>query len=63
MFRESTLPMLGQLVAEQVGEAIGQPDLRFVFPAISDISVKARAVNSLVQAGLSVEDARAVVGL
>ena len=62
-FRESTLPALAALIAEQVGEAIGQPDLRFVFPTISDISVRARAVNSLVQAGLSVEDARAVVGL
>ena len=62
LFRESTLPALGAIIAEQVGEAIGQPDLRFVFPT-ADISLKARAVNSLVQAGLSVEDALAVVGL
>ena len=63
MFRESTLPMLGQLVAEQVGEAIGQPDLRFVFPTISDISLKARAVHSLTQSGMTIADARAVVGV
>ena len=63
MVRESTLPALAAIIAEQVGEAIGQPDLRFVFPTISDISVKARAVNSMTQAGLTVEVAREIVGL
>ena len=63
MFRESTLPMIGQLVAEQVGEAIGQPDLQFVFPTAPDISVRARAVASLVSSGMTIEEAREVVGL
>ena len=62
-FREATLPAIAAIIAEQVGEQIGQPDLRFVFPTISDISVRARAVNSLVQAGLKVEAAREIVGL
>ena len=61
-FRESTLPALGAIIAEQVGEQIGQLDLRFVFPH-ADISLKARAVNSLTQAGITVEDARELVGL
>ena len=60
--RETTLPMLGSLIAEQVGEAIGQP-FEFVFPTIADISVRARAVNSLTQAGLDVEVAREIVGI
>ena len=61
-FRESTLPALAAIIAEQVGEQIGQP-FTFVFPAISDVSLKARAVHSLTQSGMTIEDARAVVGL
>ena len=62
-FRESTLPAIAALVAEQVGEAIGQPDLQFVFPTVTDISLKARAVASLVSSGMTISDARSVVGL
>ena len=61
--REGTLPALAALIAEQVGEAIGQPDLRFVFPTISDIGVRARAVGGLVQAGVPLAEAREIVGL
>ena len=63
MFREATLPALATIIAEQVGEAIGQPDLRLVFPKISDIALLARAVNSLTQAGLDVAVAREIVGI
>ena len=63
MFRETTLPALGAIIAEQVGEAIGQPDLRFVFPTAPDISVRARAVASLVSSGMTIEEAREVVGI
>ena len=63
MFRESTLPALAALIAEQVGAAIGENDLRFVFPTISDVGVKARAVASLVSSGMTIADARQVVGL
>ena len=56
----------GQLVAEQVGEAIGQPDLAIrvsrPYPDISaDLRARSRALVS--QAGMTIEEAREVVGL
>ena len=39
VFRESTLPALGAILAEQVGEAIGQPDLALAFPKTPDIGI------------------------
>ena len=63
MFRETTLPALASLVAGQVGEAIGQPDLAFEFPKIADIGILSRAVGSLVTAGVPIEQAREIVGL
>ena len=63
MFRESTLPALGAILAEQVGEAIGQPDLALSFPKTPDVAILARAVGSLTAAGLDVSVAREIVGL
>ena len=59
----SAVPV-AELVAAQFSEALGEPvtlDLRR--GRATDIATQARAVNSLVQAGLSVEDARAVIGI
>ena len=63
VFRESTLPALGAIIAEQVGEAIGQPDLALAFPKTPDIGILSRAVGSLVTAGLDVTEARSIVGI
>ena len=63
VFRESTLPALGAILAEQVGEAIGQPDLALAFSKTPDIGILSRAVGSLVAAGLDVSVAREIVGL
>ena len=63
VFRESTLPALGAILAEQVGEAIGQPDLALAFPKTPDIGILSRAVGSLVTAGVPVKEAREIVGL
>ena len=67
-FTGSALPALGALIAEQLGEALGVEGLRFEFPQSTDLVSRSRAFRSLVgqqdgQPGLSVEDARAVVGL
>ena len=62
-FRETTLPALGAIIAEQVGEAIGQPDLAFAFPKQADVGVLSRAIGSLVTAGVPIEQAREIVGL
>ena len=63
VFRESTLPALGAILAEQVGEAIGQPDLALAFSKTPDIGILSRAVGSLVAAGLDASVAREIVGL
>ena len=63
VFRESTLPMLGAIIAEQAGEAIGEPDLALAFPKTPDIGILSRAVGSLVTAGMTIDDSRALVGL
>ena len=63
VFRESTLPALGAILAEQVGEAIGQPDLALAFPKTPDIGILSRAVGSLVAAGVPVSEARLIVGI
>ena len=52
LFRETTLPALGAIIAEQVGAAIGQPDLAVAFPKTPDIGILSRAVGSLVSAGV-----------
>ena len=62
-FRETTLPALGAIIAEQVGEAIGQPDLAFAFPKQAHVGVLSRAIGSLVTAGVPIEQAREIVGL
>ena len=63
VFRESTLPALGAIIAEQVGEAIGQPDLALAFPKTPDIGILSRAIGSLVTAGVDVNEAREIVGI
>ena len=63
VFRESTLPALGAIIAEQVGEAIGQPDLALAFPKTPDIGILSRAIGSLVAAGVPVSEARLIVGI
>ena len=63
VFRETTLPALGAIIAEQAGEAIGEPDLVLAFPKTPDIGILSRAVGSLVTAGVAVTEAREIVGL
>ena len=63
VFRETTLPALGAIVAAEVGPAIGQPDLALAFTKTPDIGVLARAVGSLVSAGVPIAEAREIVGV
>ena len=53
---------IAHLMASQLTEALGVTVTR-TLPRAADTATLARALQSLVGAGMSVEDARAVVGL
>ena len=57
-----TVEPLAALIADQLSEALGV-DVRLTMPRSADVATLARAVQSLTGAGMSVEDAREVVGL
>ena len=57
-----TIEPLAVLVASQLGEALGV-DVTLTMPRAADVATLARAVQSLTGAGMSIEDAREVVGL
>ena len=61
-FTVGTVEPLAVLVADQLSEALGER-VRLDVPRAADVATLARAVQSLTGAGLSVEDAREVVGL
>jgi len=63
VFLSETMPAIGNLLASQAAGPLGVPDLAFTFPAAGDIATRARAINSLVQAGATFADARSIVGL
>ena len=56
---------LGEMVAEELREKLEQPDLRLDFSAVtaSDIASRARAVRSMVDAGIELPSARRLAGL
>ena len=55
----------GEIVAAELADRLGTPGLRLDFSALfaSDITVRARAFASMVQAGMNVEKAAALSGL
>ena len=57
-----TVEPLAALIADQLSEALGV-DVTLTMPRSADVATLARAVQSLTGAGMSVEDAREVVGL
>ena len=57
-----TVEPLAALIADQLSEALGV-DVALTMPRSADVATLARAVQSLTGAGMSVEDAREVVGL
>ena len=61
LFNAVTMPAVGALIAEQLGEALGVPELRFVFPTPADLATRARAIQALTGAGMTLEDALAAV--
>ena len=60
-----TIEPAGRIVAEEIGDKIEEPDLRFDFTALraADVTGRARAMASMVSAGLSVDDAGRIAGL
>ena len=53
---------IATLIASQLGEALGE-EIAITLPRPTDMTSLARAVGSLVDSGMSIEDAREVVGL
>ena len=61
-FQTGTIEPLATIVSAQLSEALGV-DVRLEVPRPSDVATLARAVGSLTTAGMTVQDAREVVGL
>ncbi len=57
-----TVEPLATIISDQLSEALGV-DVTLTMPRAADVATLARAVQSLTGAGMSVEDAREVVGL
>ena len=59
------LTPVGEIVAAELGDQLDTPSLRLDFPALfaSDITGRARAFTSMVQAGMEIERAAALSGL
>ena len=64
-FAHSTLGPLGEHVAAELGEKLDRPGLALSFDRLfaSDITGRARAFNSMVQAGMDIERAAGLSGL
>ncbi len=61
VFHAVTMPAVGALIAEQLGDALGVPDLHFEFPVPADLATRARAIQAMTGAGMALEDALAAV--
>ena len=56
IFGSITIPALGQLIAVQLGEALGVPELELTFPTTTDLATKARSLQAMVNAGMKGTD-------
>ena len=61
-FQSQTVTPLATLIAVQLSEALGE-DITLTLPRPTDVATLSRAIHSLTQSGMSISDARAVVGL
>ena len=64
-FLHGSVQPLGDLLAAELADKLEAPGLRLTFGGLfaSDLSGRSRALGSMVQAGVPLEDARALAGL